>query len=86
MDRAYEGDETRQLATDLGFMPVGPPRSDRREPWDYDRELHQRRNAGERLCRRRKGFRRVYTRDDKLDRMYGGFVLFALVVEAPRVV
>lgn len=25
MDRAYEGDETRQLALDLGFIPVVPP-------------------------------------------------------------
>ena len=24
MDRAYEGDETRQLALDLGFIPVVP--------------------------------------------------------------
>ena len=27
MDRAYEGDATRQLALDLGFTPVVPPRS-----------------------------------------------------------
>ena len=25
MDRAYEGDETRQLALELGFVPVVPP-------------------------------------------------------------
>jgi Transposase DDE domain len=25
MDRAYEGDETRQLALDLGMIPVVPP-------------------------------------------------------------
>ncbi|BCT69024.1 hypothetical protein NNRS527_02637 [Nitrosospira sp. NRS527] len=27
MDRAYEGKETRQLALDLGFIPVAHPRS-----------------------------------------------------------
>jgi hypothetical protein len=27
MDRAYEGDATRQLAFDLGFEPVVPPKS-----------------------------------------------------------
>jgi len=32
MDRAYEGDETRQLALDLGFTPVVPPLKTRREP------------------------------------------------------
>ena len=86
MDRAYEGDETRQLAADLGFVPVVPPRSDRREPWDYDRELYKRRNEVERLFRHLKGFRRVYTRFDKLDMMYWAFVQFALIVEALRVV
>ena len=25
MDRAYDGNETRQLAMDLGFAPVVPP-------------------------------------------------------------
>ena len=29
MDRAYEGNETRQLALALGFMPVVPPLSTR---------------------------------------------------------
>jgi hypothetical protein len=27
MDRAYEGNETRQLVLDLGMIPVVPPRS-----------------------------------------------------------
>ncbi len=86
MDRAYEGDETRRLATDLGFLPVVPPRSDRCEPWDYDRELYKRRNEVERLFRRLKGWRRVYTRFDKLDVMYWAFVLLALIAEALRLV
>ena len=37
MDRAYEGNETRQLALALGFMPVVPPLSTRVHPWVYDR-------------------------------------------------
>jgi transposase len=32
MDRAYEGDETRQLALDFGFIPVVPPKSTRVDP------------------------------------------------------
>ena len=32
MDRAYEGNETRQLALDLGFVPVVPPMKTRIEP------------------------------------------------------
>lgn len=32
MDRAYEGNETRQLALDLGFIPVVAPLRTRIEP------------------------------------------------------
>ncbi len=59
MDRAYEGNETRQLALELGFTPVVPPLSTRIHPWEYDREMYKRRNEIERLFRRLKGFRRA---------------------------
>jgi len=84
MDRAYEGNETRQLAVDLGYLPVVPPLSTRVEPWEYDRELYKRRNEVERVFRRLKGFRRVFTRFDKLDVMFAAFVVFALITEALR--
>ena len=84
MDKAYEGDETRQLALDLGFIPVAPPKSNRLEPWEYDREMYQRRNEVERLFRRLKGFRRVFSRFDKLDIVFLGFVHFALIVDGLR--
>ena len=84
MDRAYEDDATRALARNLGFDAVVPPKSTRKEPWEYDRELYKRRNEVERLFRRIKGFRRVFTRFDKLDRMFLGFVVFALIVETLR--
>ncbi len=29
MDKAYEGDDTRTLASDLGFNPVVPPKANR---------------------------------------------------------
>ena len=62
MDRACEGDETRQLALDLGFTPVVPPLKTRREPWPYNRDLYKRRNEIERLFRRLKDFRRIFSR------------------------
>ena len=82
MDRAYEGDETRQLALDLGFIPVVPPKSNRLSPWQYDREMYKRRNEVERLFRRLKGFRRIFSRFDKLDVMFTAFIQFALIVDA----
>ena len=66
MDRAYEGDETRALAAELGYIPMVPPK----------------RNQVERLFRRIKRFRRIFTRYDKLDVIFLAFVYFALIVDA----
>ena len=33
MDKAYEGDETRELARANGHEPVVPPKSNRKDPW-----------------------------------------------------
>ena len=84
MDRAYEGNETRQLALELGFAPVVPPLSSRVAPWEYDKELYKRRNEVERLFRRLKGFRRIFSRFDKLDVLFLGFILLALIFDALR--
>jgi transposase len=84
MDRAYEGDETRQLALELGFIPVVPPKCNRIEPWRYNKAWYKRRNEIERLFRRLKGFRRIFSRFDKLDVMFMAFLCFSLVVEALR--
>ena len=61
-----------------------PPNPNRLNPWEYDRVMYRRRNEVERLFRRLKGFRRVFSRFDKLDVMFTAFVLFALIVEALR--
>ena len=59
MDRAYEDGKTRELAVKQGFSPVVPPKKNRLDPWDYDKELYKRRNEVERLFRRIKGFRKI---------------------------
>jgi transposase len=82
MDRAYEGNETRELVFSLNFYPVVPPKKNRLEPWAYDEELYKKRNEVERLFRRLKGFRRIFTRYDKLDLMFMAFVVFAFITEA----
>ena len=81
MDRAYEGDETRQLVLDLGMTPIVPPKANRVVKWDYDRTLYKRRNEVERLFRRLKGYRRIFSRFEKLDVMYRAFLNFALIVD-----
>ena len=82
MDKAYEGNETRQLVLDLGMVPVVPPKSNRVDVWEYDRELYKKRNEIERLFRRLKGFRRIFSRFEKLDVVFLAFLYFALIVEA----
>ena len=84
MERAYEGSETRALAAALGFTPVVPPSQKRLEPWEYDKALYKRRNEVERLFRRLKGFRRVFTRYDKLDVILIGVITFALIIDGLR--
>ena len=84
MDRAYEDNETRQLALSFGFIPVVPPKSNRLEPWQYDKAMYRRRNEIERLFRRLKGFRRIFSRFDKLDVVFLAFLNFALIGEALR--
>jgi len=84
MNRAYEGDETRQLVLDLGMIPVVPPKSNRITPWEYDRVLYKKRNEVERLFRQLKGFRRIFSRFKKLDVVFLAFLHFALIVEALR--
>ena len=81
MDRAYEGEETRQLVLDFGMIPVVPPKSNRILPWEYDREMYKKRNEVERLFRRLKGYRRIFSRFDKLDVVFMFFIYFALITD-----
>ena len=74
MDRAYQGDNMRLLVKERGYEPV-------RQNSKYDRELYKRRNEIERFFRRIKRFRRIFTRYDKLDVLYSGFILFAMIID-----
>ena len=82
MDRAYEGNETQQLVLALEMVPVVPPKSNRLTKWEYDKELYKKRKEVERLFRRLKGFRRIFSRFDKLDLVFLFFIHFALIVDA----
>ena len=84
MDKAYESNETRPLVLYLGMIPVVPPKSNRLDPWEYDRELYKKRNEVERLFRRLKGFRRIFSRFEKLDVVFLAIINFVLIVDALR--
>jgi len=82
MDKAYEGNETRQLVLALEMLPVVPPKSNRLSAWEYSKEMYKKRNEIERLFRRLKGFRRIFSRFDKLDCVFMFFIHFALITDA----
>ena len=81
-DRACEGDETRRPALDFGFVPMAPPLRTRISPWEHDRETCGRRDEIERLFRGSEGFRRIFSRFEKLDVLFLGSVVFALIIDA----
>ncbi len=70
MDRAYKDEAMRQAVLYSGFIPVVPPKKNRRSPWEYDKELYKRRNEIERYFRRLKRFHKVFTRYDKLENFF----------------
>ena len=82
MDSAYEGNATQELAQQLGFVAVVPSNPKRRQPHKLDKALYRRRNEVERMFRRLKAWRRVFTRYDKNDVMFAAFITVALIAEA----
>ena len=82
MDRAYEGDKMRIKAEQKGFIAIVPPKINRKQPWDYDKERYKQRNEIERCFLRIKRFRKIFTRHDKLDIIFSGFIYFALIYDS----
>ena len=82
MDRAYEEDKARLPAINRGYIPAVPPKRNRKSPWEYGRELYERRNTVGRFFLRIKRFRKIFTRHDKWDIIFSGFILFAMITDA----
>ena len=82
MDKAYEGENIRRKAVEKGYSPVVPPKSNRTDPREYDKERYKQRNEIERYFLRLKRFRKIFTRYDKLDMLFCGFIYFAIIVDA----
>jgi len=59
-----------------------PPNGNRIEPWQYDKAMYRKWNEIERRFPRLKGSRRIFSRFEKLDVRFLGFLTFAPIVEA----
>ena len=64
-DKGYESNRLLAFIQDQGAEAVIPPKSNRRDPWEYDRELYRERNLIERAFNKLKQWRRIATRYDR---------------------
>lgn len=70
-DKGYDADErVRVVLAAAGKTAVIPPRSNRKEPAVYDKELYKKRHKIENFFSRLKDFRAIATRYDKTARNF----------------
>jgi putative transposase len=69
-DKAYDGDGFREELDEIGAKPVIPNRSNRKQPFSFNKRLYKLRWRIESAFNRLKDFRRIATRYDKLARNY----------------
>lgn len=78
-DKGYDSSDFVQLIEDSGGSAVIPPRSNARNPREYDKEMYKRRNLVERFFNRMKQFRRFATRYEKTAKSFLSLVHFVAV-------
>ncbi len=64
-DKGYESNRILAFISSSGATAVIPPKSNRKEPWEHDRELYRERNLIERAFNKLKHWRRIATRYDR---------------------
>ena len=75
-DKAYDDAEFRQTIQASGAQAVIPPRSNRKDPYDYDTHLYKERHLVECFINKIKHYRRIFSRFEKLAKRYLGFLSF----------
>jgi len=69
-DKAYDSAELRLWLEDRGTKPVIPNRSNRKQPFSFNKRLYKERRRIENAFGRLKDFRRIATRYDRLARNF----------------
>jgi len=72
-DKAYDSDEFLALIAKMGAEAVIPPKANRVDQREYDRNLYADRNKVERFYNKAKQYRRLATRYEKTARNYLAF-------------
>lgn len=78
-DKGYDSSDFVQLIEDSGGSAVIPPRSNARNPREYDKEMYKRRNLVEHFFNRMKQFRRSATRYEETAKSFLSLVYFVAV-------
>lgn len=75
-DKGYDSTELRIKIMEQNCTSVIPPRSNRKNQYEYDEHLYKERHAIECLFSKIKHFRRVFSRFDKSMRNFSAFLSF----------
>jgi putative transposase len=76
-DKAYDSAELRLWLEDRGTKSVIPNRSNRKQPFSFNKRLYKERRRIENAFSRLKDFRRIATRYDRLARNFLASVCLA---------
>jgi len=79
-DKAYDSAELRQCLKQRGTKPVIPNRSNRKQPFSFDKKTYKKRHRIENAFCRLKDFRRIATRYDKLARNFLASICLAAAI------
>ena len=69
-DKAYDSGELREWLAQRGTQPVIPNRSNRKQPFSFNKNAYKQRHRIENAFCRLKDFRRIATRYDRLARNF----------------
>ena len=84
-DKAFDTDAIIEYIASKTAIAVIPPKKNRVDQRDYDKELYKNRNQIERFFNRLKNFRRIATRYDKLVSSFMALVqLAAALIRIPK--
>ena len=79
-DRSYDSEDFLQMIADKGAEAVIPPRKNRKQSREYDKHLYKERHLVECYFNKIKHYRRIFSRFEKLDKCYLGFLSFVGVL------
>ncbi len=79
-DRSYDANKFLARIYAQQAIPVIPPRANRRVQRDYDHALYRERHVIECFINKIKQYHRIFSRFDKLDTRYLGFLCFVAVL------